>query len=63
MQPYTFNKLMKDLDEAKKISGEKDTYELEFEVDGVGTFRMDIKDLDKFMVKMQTIGEALGGAK
>lgn len=59
----TFNQIQQLLEEAKKISGQKDTYELELELEGGMTFRLDIKDLDKLMIKLQTLGNTLGGSK
>lgn len=56
-----FRQLMEAIDDAKKVTEKKDTYELEIEMDGFGIFRLDIKDLDKFMIKIQAIGKALGG--
>lgn len=53
---------MQAVEEARKVSGEKDTYEMELEIDGLGTFRCDIKDLDKLILKLHTIGKALEGA-
>jgi hypothetical protein len=58
-QMKLYTELMKELG---NISGQKDAYELEFEIDGLGTFRLDIKDLDKLMIKLQTVGKALEGA-
>jgi hypothetical protein len=37
-----------------------EAYELEMEFNDM-TFRLDIKDLDKFMLKMQTISKVLEG--
>jgi hypothetical protein len=56
-------KLYMELMNAMKVSGEKDAYELEMEIEGGFTFRLDIKDLDRLMIKLQTIGTALEGAK
>lgn len=62
MQTYTFKKLMEEAQSVTK-KDEGEAYEMEIELDGGMTFRCDIKDLDKLMIKLQTIGNALGGAK
>mgnify|MGYP001125180553 CR=1 FL=1 len=59
-QMKLYMELMKELE---AISGKKETYELELEMEGGWTFRLDIKDLDRLMIKLQTIGTALEGAK
>jgi hypothetical protein len=56
------NNIMQLYKELKNVSGEKDTYEMEIELEGM-TLRCDIKDLDRLMIKLQSIGTALEGGK
>lgn len=58
-------KLMNELEKAHGVSGskaKKDVYDIKIEA-GDMTFHVDIKDLEKLFIKLNTIGTILEGGK